>query len=612
MNSFRETRTKKVAWIFMFIILAIIVLIFSVTKTMTDYRRLPTLISAKDELSIRGHVISSDKFNISASKKIYKATIDTRCLDPKKKNIFIKLFSIYSGIDEQKIRKRINNAKKPGTLVLSYSIDSRTAKNLKELAYKLMRLDVFQSINVRGGKILYGLDIVESGEKRVYPYNNTLTPVVGYIRKFESKDGTTKVRGIKGLEHQYNDLLNSYKDGLLKGERDVLSDISFNKNSVIKPKQDGANLVLNISLKLQKNIEMILDKAKEDLLADELIATIMDSKTGKIYAMASSNRFNPDYIHQEQIPWLNVNAIEMQFEPGSVLKPISVALVMEKQRLKMDELLFAYNKGKTNSRGEYKRGMYKIGRYRLRDDHQFKKNYLTIDDVIVYSSNVGTLQLAQRLSGDEFVEGLESFGITKKTGIDLPFEKVGRLPPRYRFRAGEDKGKDNIFKATVSYGQGMLSTYMQILKAYTVFNNDGFMVTPQVVDYLEDQNGKQLKIPTDEPTQIISAKTAREMKRMLIKTVKTGTGTSTDIEGLEIGGKTGTAQIARGGKYQKEYISSFFGFANDKDKRYTIGVTAFNPVGRKWWHHYASYAAARPFKDIVETMVSLGYLQKEE
>ncbi len=612
MDSFRETRTKKVAWIFMFIILALVVFIFSVTNTMTDYRRLPTLISAKDELSIRGNVISSDGFNISASKKIYKATIDTRCLDPKKKNLFIKLFSIYSGIDENKIRDKIDKVKKPGNLVLSYSIDSRTAKNLKELAYKLMRLDVFQSINVRGGKILYGLDVVESGEKRVYPYINTLTPVVGYIRKFESEDGTTKVKGIKGLEHQYNDLLNSYKDGLLKGERDVLSDISFSRGSVMEPKQDGANLVLNISLKLQKNIEMILDKAKEDLLADELIATIMDSETGKIIAMASSNRFNPDYIRQNQIPWLNVNGIEMQFEPGSVLKPISVALVMEKQRLKMDELLFAYNKGKRNSKGEYRRGIYKIGRFRIRDDHQFKKNYLTIDDVIVYSSNIGTLQLVQRLSGDEFVDGLEKFGITKKTGIDLPFEKVGRIPPRYRFRAGEDKGKDNIFKATVSYGQGMLSTYMQILKAYSVFNNDGFIVTPQVVNYLEDPSGKKLVIPTSKPEQIISAKTAREMKRMLIKTVKTGTGTATDIEGLEIGGKTGTAQIARGGKYQKEYISSFFGFVNDKNKKYTIGVTAFNPVGRKWWHHYASYAAVRPFKDVVETMVSLGYLEKEE
>lgn len=612
MDSFKETRTKKVVWIFIFILLAIFIFIFSITHTMNQYRRLPTLIAAKEELSIRGNIVSSDGFNISASKKIFKATIDTRCLAPDKKELFIKLFSIYSGMEESKVRDKVEGVEKPGTLVLSYNIDSRTAKNLKELAYKLMRLDVFQSINVRGGKILYGLDVVESGEKREYPYINTLTPVVGYIRKYESKDGTTKVRGIKGLEKQYNDILNSYNDGLLKGERDVLSDISFNKQSVIKPKQDGASLVLNISLKLQKNIEMILDKHKEDLIADELIAAIMDTHTGKIIAMASSNRFNPDFIRQEEISMLNVNAIEMQFEPGSVIKPITMALVLEKNKVKKDELLFAYNEGKKNSKGEFKRGMYKIGRYRLRDDHQFKKNYITVDDVIVFSSNVGTLQLAQRLGGDEFVDGLMRFGLTKPTGIDLPFEKTGTLPPKYRFRAGEDKGLDNIYKATVSYGQGMLATFMQILKAYSVFNNKGYMVTPQIVDYLETSNGKKLDIPVDKPVQVVSERTANEVRRMLIKTVKAGTGTATDLEGLEIGGKTGTAQIARDGRYQKEYISSFFGFVNDKNKRYTIGVTTFNPVGRKWWHHYASHAAAKPFKDIVETMVTLGYLQKED
>ncbi|MDC7243894.1 MAG: penicillin-binding protein 2, partial [Sphaerochaetaceae bacterium] len=419
------------------------------------------------------------------------------------------------------------------------------------------------------------------------------------------------VRGIKGLENQYNDLLNSYSNGLLRGERDVLSDIAFNKQSIMKPKKDGANLVLNISLKLQKNIEMILDKYKEELLADELIATIMDSETGKIIAMASSNRFNPDFIRQEEMSSLNVRAIESVFEPGSVLKPITMAIVLENKKVDLNELLFAYNEGKKNKRGEYKRGSYKLGKYRLRDDHQFKKNYISIEDVIVYSSNIGTLQLAQRLSADQFVDGLENFGMTKKTGIDLPFEKTGTLPPRYRFRVGEDKGEDNIFKATVSYGQGMLATFMQILKAYSVFNNNGFIVTPQIIDYLEARNGKHLKVPTDKPRQIISTNTANEVKEMLIKTVQRGTGSLTYIDGLEIGGKTGTAQIARGGKYQKEYISSFFGFVNGENKKYTIGVTTFNPVGRKWWHHYASHSAVRPFKEIVETMLTLGYLKKE-
>ncbi|XPV83929.1 MAG: hypothetical protein ACNI22_04910 [Halarcobacter sp.] len=184
---------------------------------------------------------------------MYKASIDSRYLDLNKKELFIKLFSIYSNIPYEKIEKKVEESfLKPGYLVLSYNIDSRTAKNLKELGFKLRKLGVFKARKVDGGRILRGLSIVESGEKRVYSYEDTLTPVVGYIRKYESENGKTKVKGIKGLEKKFNDLLNSSKDGVLSGKRDVLSYISFNKDSTIKQRIDGANLVLNIPLKATK------------------------------------------------------------------------------------------------------------------------------------------------------------------------------------------------------------------------------------------------------------------------------------------------------------------------------------------------------------------------
>merc|ERR1711879_91160 len=134
---------------------------------MNGYRRLPSLDTTKKELSVRGDIISSDDFKITTSKKIYKASIDTRHLDEDKKELFIKLFSIYSNIPYKKIAKKINSVKKPGNLVLSYNIDSKTAKNLKELGFKLRRLKVFKSRKVTGGKILRGLSVVESGEKRI-------------------------------------------------------------------------------------------------------------------------------------------------------------------------------------------------------------------------------------------------------------------------------------------------------------------------------------------------------------------------------------------------------------------------------------------------------------
>ena len=609
-------KTKKIVILFSLIFLCLTILMISVFRTITENRHLPSLTGEKSELAVRGDIVSSDNFKIASSKKLYKASIDTRYLDPAKRELFLNLFSIYSNTDYKELENRlIEGEKNPGNLILSYGINSRSAKNLKELAFKLIQLDVFKSRQVNGNKILRGLTISESGEKRTFSYEDTLTPVVGYISKFESEAGKTKVNGIKGLERNYNKVLNQSKDGVLQGDRDVLSYISFDKNSVIRKRIDGATLNLNIPLKLQKNIEMTLDSYKQKLTADEIIVAVMESRTGKVITMASSNRFNPEQIKKEDIPSLNVNAIEYQFEPGSVIKPLSISLAIDKNLVKKNESFPAYNSGGgRNSAGEYPKGAYKIGRFTIKDDHQFTKNYLSLDDIVMFSSNIGTLQIAQRLTGPEFFEGMKRFGFTRKTGIDLPYEKKGVMPKIWQFSAGDKDKKDNVFKATVSFGQGMTSTFIQLLKAYTVFNNDGNMITPHIVSHLTYDNTKY-KPYDDKPEKIVSKQTADLMKKLLVRTVEEGTGRAARIEGLEIGGKTGTAQIARGGKYLKKYISSFIGFVNDDaGNSYTIGVTVMNPnsTGKYWYYYYASWSAVPVFKEIVQNLVKLNYLTPKE
>ncbi|QKF68159.1 cell division protein FtsI / penicillin-binding protein [Arcobacter venerupis] len=608
-------KTKKIVILFSFIFLFLCILFFSVFRTITEKRHIPSLKGEKSELSVRGDIISSDNFKIASSKKVYKAMIDTRYLDPLKEELFLNLFSIYSGIDYNTLKEKLAEGKKdPGSLVLSYSIDSRSAKNLKELAFKLIQLDVFTSKQINGVKILRGLTVSESGEKRTFSYNDTLTPVVGYISKFESEAGKTKVNGIKGLEKYYNKVLNQSKDGILQGDRDVLSYISFDKNSIIRKRVDGATLNLNIPLKLQKNNELTLDMYKKKLSADEIIVSIMENKTGKIITMASSNRFNPEKIAKEDIPNLNVNAIEYQYEPGSVIKPISISLALDKNLVKRNENFYAFNDGVKGSKGTFPKGAYKLGRFTIKDDHEFSKHNLSIDDIVMYSSNIGTLQIAQRLSGPEFFEGMKRFGFTRKSGIDLPYEKKGVMPKIWQFSAGDKDKKDNVFKATVSFGQGMTSTFIQLIKAYSTFNNDGYMITPRIVSHLTYDNN-QYKANDSKPERIISKQTADEMKKLLVRTVEEGTGRSARIEGLEIGGKTGTAQIARGGKYLKEYISSFIGFVNDEhNNSYTIGVTVFNPIstGVNWYYHYAASSAVPVFKEVIQNLVKLNYLIPKE
>jgi cell division protein FtsI (penicillin-binding protein 3) len=614
-NILIKRKTKNISIILILILILTIALLNSVYTTIHKDRKLPTLYSSKKELAIRGDIKSSDNFKLSTSKKIYKASIDTRFLDPNKKDLFVTLFSIYSGIKKEIILKKVNKSmKKKSAITLSYNINSRDAKNLKLLANKLQRLHVFIPIAGHSSSMIIGLDIIASGEKRIFPYKNSLLPVLGYLNKYESKLLKTKLKGIDGLEYKYNAYLNNSKNGILKGERDVLSNISFNKTSTIKQRKDGSTINLNISLKLQKNIEIILDIYKNKLEAKEILASVMDSRTGKVLALATSNRFNPEHIKQKEIDdgHLSVNATAYPFEPGSVIKPLIVALLLDRNKIKKGELVNAFNKGSKNKNGLYPCGTYKIGRWPINDEHQFTKKWLTLDDIIVHSSNIGILQLAQRLTGSEFYYGLRSFGLTKKTGIDLPFERKGSIHSISQYKISENSkhNKDNIYKATDSYGQGITTTFMQILKAYSVFNNNGKMVTPKLVNNIQDLNKKEF-INSNKPIQIIKRSTAYKIKRLLIKTVQKGTGMGAKTKNIEVGGKTGTANMSEGtaGYSTTKYISSFFGFANGKKQKYTIGVTVREPASKGKYNYYASKSAVPVFKEIVTALVQLKYLK---
>ncbi|WP_458699791.1 peptidoglycan D,D-transpeptidase FtsI family protein [Sulfurospirillum sp. 1307] len=547
-------------------------------------RRLPTLIHKEITHATRGNIISSDDFKVATSKKLYKAVVDTRNIDPDKLDLFVNLYSLYSGDDREKIKKRILSRK--GSLVLSYKINPKNAKHLEALASKLFRFGVFRTYHdkKRGIAFLHGLNISESGERRVYPAKDTMTPIVGYVKKIERK-GITQVTGVKGLERFYEDKLLSIQDAMVVGNRDISNTIILNKNSITSKRIDGLNLHTTISLKLQKIIEKLLDKYKEELEAKEIVVAIMHASSGAILSFASSNRYNPDFIRREDYPNLNVTAVEYAYEPGSVMKAITFALLLKEKKINPYDLVRVYG------------GKYKLGKRTITDTHDFE--WLSAEDVIVYSSNIGIAQLAQKLDPIEFYQGLKDFGFSLKTGIDLPYEKKGVIPSLHRF-------KSETYKATAGYGYGMEATFMQVLKAYNIFNNNGRMITPYIASYFKSSDGNIYNIQRDSEIQILPVSVAKRMRQILEKTVQKGTATKAKIDGLEIGGKTGTAHIAENGKYVRKYNSSFFGFANDKKNRFTIGVLVREP--KKPYHYFASMSAVPIFKDVVVRLIEEGYL----
>ena len=580
-----RNKSKKILFLYILITLAFFVFLSVMLLTVMKPRHMPSIYAKESSRAQRGSIISADGFHIATTKKLYKAVVDTRYIDPQKRNLFIELFSIYSGMKKKSIKKRLS--KRKGVVVLSYNIPQIQAQYLKKLSYELRRFRVFLELkNPRTGlRSIHGLSIIESGESREYPYGNLLTPIIGYPHKIED-DGYTSIKGVKGLEKRFDADLAARQNGFSRGKRDVNSYIILNKESFTKQKINGLDIQLTIPVSLQIRIEKLLDKMKKEIRAKEIMIAIMDSHTGRIYAMASSNRYLPKAIRRKDYPSLNSGMIEYSFEPGSVLKPITFSLLLEHKLINPYDLVNGHN------------GRYRIGRKVITDEHRF--DWLSAENVIVYSSNIGIAQLAQKLSGYEFNNGLKKFGFAQKSTPDLIYEKTGSIPSSKRL-------ENEIYKATCAYGYGIRANLMQLMRAYSVFNNNGKMVTPQIISTIIDEYNQKKQIEPFEAVEVLRGATAQRVKKILIKTVNEGTGKKAITPGLEIGGKTGTAHIVEKGKYIHKYNTAFMGFANDKKHNYTIGVIVVKPKKS----HFAAQTAVPVFKKAVDIMIEEGYLEPD-
>ena len=593
-NKAIHQRKYKISILCLLLVLAMGIFLSSILKTISTERRIPSHNKTIHDRSFRGAIISADNYTLSNSQKTYQAVIRGASIKPSMKEVFVKLFSIYSGIEEKVLRSKFKNRKGKAiqsNIILSKTINSSTAMQLKSLAIKLRRLGVFRSIKTRSGiEVLFGLDIIENGESRRFPLHDVMSPVLGYVGK-KSDGHYTRPEGKKGLERNYNTHITSKKDGYFKGKRDVLGAVIHDKNSINLDRVDGLDLHLNISLALQRRVELMIDAMKQNIDADEILVGVMESRTGKVRALASTERYDPAHIQQKDISALNPKFSEYPYEAGSVIKPLTLAIALDHKVVTPNTWFNTYN------------GKLKIGEKRtISDDEKFDS--LTATDIIVHSSNVGISQISWRLTGQEFREGLLNFGIAKPSGLDLSRDLPGKLKPLHLLN-------NKMHRANSSYGYGMLVTFAQLFKAYSAFNNDGVAVTPRIVDYLGDRKGKRYTLkPKVGNTQAVGQKAARQIHNILLEVVKRGTGVKAQYPGLEIGGKTGTAHIAKHGHYVREYHSSFYGFANDKEgNKYTIGVLVIK--AKKYHKYFASQSAVPTFKNITKILVEQGYLKPD-
>lgn len=571
-----ESKKFKIAFIFFIVFVLFIILISAFINIVTSEKKLPRLTHTETDVALRGSIYSRNNFTISASKKLYSAEIDTRNIDPNKFDLFIDLFSIFSKMDPHVVREKLES--NFGFVKLTYELDSKSARYVKQLKSNLVKYRVLKHYvdPQTGESFLHALSIDESSEYREFPLKDSLSPVLGFMSKNTTKNYTT-IHGNYGIEKFYDKALTGIQSTKIHGRKDVHYNIILDKNSQVKNRIDGLDVITSISLKSQSALEEILDQHRARYEAKEIIASIMDSKTGEVLAVASSRRYNPSKIRD--IKSTTISVTRYMFEPGSVLKPITFALLLQEKKVHPHDIINTEN------------GRYMLGKKMITDEHAY--DYLSAENVIVHSSNVGMAKLAQELDEIDFYQGLIEFGFSRKSGIDISDELGGSIPNIHQLR-------HSTYKATASYGYGMKVNFFQLLAAYNIFNNEGKWIKPSIGKYFQSATGKKQKIEHKKSKQVLHPDITYVMNHILRKVVNDGTGKDAYTRGLRVGGKTGTAHISIRGKYENVYNSSFFGFANDLKNRYTIGVTVIEPDEK---FHYASQSAVPVFKEVVDLLV---------
>jgi len=411
--------------------------------------------------------------------------------------------------------------------------------------------------------------------KRFYPNSE----LAGQLLGFAGFDST----GLEGLELKYDDYLRGKPEKCLWG-RDAKGKRIFLQGSTIEEnRDDNCNLILTLDGRIQHLIESQLRDAVRETGAKGGIAVVMDPKTGEILAMANAPGFNPNaFFRYSSMAWRN-KVIADCFDPGSTFKPFLAAGALEEGAVKEDDTFYCEN------------GAYRVGNKTIRDVKKHKE--LSLQEILKYSSNIGTVKVAEVLGREKFYQYIRKFGFGSRTGVGLPGESPGIL------RAPQKWTK--VDTAAIAFGQGVSVTAIQLITALSAIANDGVLMKPYVVRGLIDNKGRVVKEFT--PTvvrRVISPSTAGKLVSILTSVVEEegGTGRNARIANVGVAGKSGTAQkfdFAEGRYSHDKIKASFMGFFPAVDPHFAILVVLDEPEKRRW----GGAAAAPVFKNIAEQIL---------
>jgi cell division protein FtsI (penicillin-binding protein 3) len=409
--------------------------------------------------------------------------------------------------------------------------------------------------------------------RRFYPNSQLAAHLIGFVG-LDSK-------GLEGVEFQYDVSLNG-KNNVWTTGRDALGREIVMGEPLFEKEDHHKNIFLTLDKHIQHVAEIELSRSVQKWRAKGGTVVAMDPLTGKILAMASYPSFNPNqFIQYPSKLWRN-RAISDIFEPGSLFKTFLAAAALEEKVVGPSDSFFCEN----GSYAVYDRTIH---------DHS-KYGWLTFQQIIKFSSNIGASKVGEKMGKERFYRYICAFGFGEKTRVDLPGEGKGIVHhPRYWAPVALD---------TISFGQGISVTGIQLVAALSAIANGGFLMKPYVVEKITNEKGEvSQSFQPEVVRRVISEETAKKVTALLKTTTeKGGTGEGAVPTGYEVAGKTGTAQKVEpllGGYSEDRYTSGFMGFAPAEDSKIVLLVVIDEPRGSS----YGGIVAAPVFQAIMEKVL---------
>ena len=552
------------------LLIVIVVLIVVLGKIfyiqVIDYKKLNSLANS---LWSRNLPIAADRGKIYSSDGVVLAdniTTVSLVLIPNQisnKGDVVRDIAAILGVPEEVIREH----------VYKKSFMERVHPEGRRLSY-----DIAEKINALNYDGVYLL----KESKRYYPYDNLLSHSLGYV-------GIDN-QGLSGLELLYDDVLKG-EGGSIKYFSDAKGK-RLKEASVYEEAANGLDVYLTINFELQSTLERELNNVMTKYNADGAWGIAMNPKSGEILAISSRPDFNPNNYSDYDINEINRNmAIWASYEPGSTFKILTLSASVEEGTVDLLNDRF-YDGGSVNVDGARIK-CWKAGGH---GDESFL-------EVVQNSCNPGFVELGNRLGTERLFNYINKFGYGKKTGIDLNGEATGIIFPVNKVGPVE--------LATTSFGQGVSVTAIQQITAVSAAINGGKLYTPYVVKRISSDTGDIIKENSSKFVRnVISDNTSKTVRMALESVVALGTGRNAYIDSYRVGGKTGTAQKVKDGRYMVgNYIVSFIGFLPADDPEIVVYIAIDNAKGIT---QYGGTVAAPVAKNVLKDAALILEVEKRE